>query len=291
METTQKTAQDIFIAKFIKQNDDVFVSNEVIDIASTIGIPTRKGLEKGIVSNGALVNVVSNQYGHLPNQAFFGEVERQLKAANINFVKKSINREDRSFSVDYVLFDENLTVNVKNNNDKILPMLRFVNSYDGSNKTSGHFGFFRQVCSNGLHVAQSQIGFSVKHRGKIVELVMPEISSLVTKFMDNEYYTLANKFETLANTTIKDVNAFVKSVADDLGLFKFDSSETNKEPSLNARLVIDTITKESRILGAEPNLWLAYNAFNELLHDKLKKTFDQQANIDSKIFEHILQLA
>jgi len=291
MENTTMNAQEKFIANFIKQQDNVMVSNSVIDMKSMLGIPTRVGLENGIISNGALVNVVSNQYGHLPNQSFFGEVERQLKEANINYVTKSINRNDRSFSVDYVLFDDNLTVNVKNCNDKILPMLRFVNSYDGSNKTSGHFGFFRQVCSNGLHVAQSEIGFSVKHRGKIVEIVMPEISTLVHKFMANEYYTLSNKFELMAQKPIKDVNAFVKSVADDLGLFKFDASATNAEPSLNARLVIDTITKEARILGAEPNLWLGYNAFNELLHDKLKKTFDQQANIDSKIFEHILQMA
>ena len=289
METQNMTAAEKFISRL--QNDDVMVKNQIIELSKFIGIPTRKGLEQAIISNGTLVNVVSMQYGHLPNQAFFGEVERQLKEANINYVTRSINRDDRSFSVDYILHDDNLTVEVKNNNDKILPMLRFTNSYDGSNKTSGHFGFYREVCSNGLHVAQSEIGFSVKHRGSIAELVMPEISSLIEKFMSNEYYEISRKFETLAKTAIKDVNAFVKAIADDLGIFKFDASATNAEPSLNARLVIDTITKESRILGVEPNLWLGYNAFNEILHDKLKKTFDQQANIDSKIFEHILEMA
>lgn len=289
METTNMTAAEKFISRL--QNDDVMVKNQVIELSKFLGMPTRKGLERGIVSNGTLVNCVSLQYGHLPNQAFFGEVERQLKSANINFVTRSINREDRSFSVDYILHDDNLTVNVKNNNDKILPMLRFTNSYDGSNKTSGHFGFYREVCSNGLHVAQSEIGFSVKHRGSIAELVMPEISSLIEKFMSNEYYEISRKFEVLAKTAISNVNAFVKSVADDLGIFKFDASATNAEPSLNARLVIDTITKEARILGVTPNLWLGYNAFNEILHDKLKKTFDQQANIDSKIFDHILEMA
>lgn len=283
------TAQEKFISRL--QNDNVMVKNHVIDLSKNVGFKVRKGLERGIVSNGTLVNVVSMQYGHLPNRVFFGEVERQLKAANINFVTRSINRDDRSFSVDYILHDDNLTVEVKNNNDKILPMLRFTNSYDGSNKTSGHFGFYREVCSNGLHVAQSEIGFSVKHRGNIAELVMPEISFLIDKFMSNEYYEISRKFETLAKTAISDVNEFVKSVADDLGIFKFDKSATNAEPSLVAQMVIDTITKESRILGVTPNLWLGYNAFNEILHDKLKKTFDQQANIDSKIFDHILEMA
>jgi hypothetical protein len=42
-------------------------------------------------------------------------------------------------------------------------MLRFKNSYDGSEKTSGHFGFYREVFTNGLHVVQAEIAFSIKH--------------------------------------------------------------------------------------------------------------------------------
>lgn len=280
-----------FVKNSIKKNDDVFVSNEVIDMAKVLNMPTRQGLERGIISNGALVNCVSLQYGHLPNQLFFGEIERQLKAANIKYVTRSINRDNRSFSVDYILFDEVNQIEVKKQGDKILPMLRLTNSYDGSCKTSGHFGFYRQVCSNGLHTAKFEIGFSVKHRGAIVEIVMPEIGNLVNTFMNNEYYSVANNFEQLANKSITDVEAFVKAVATDLNLFKFEKSDKNAEPSLNAQLVIDTITKEARILGAEPNLWLGYNAFNELLHDKLKKNFDQQHTLDAKIFEHILEMA
>jgi hypothetical protein len=41
------------------------------------------------------------------------------------------------------------------------------------------------------------------------------------------------------------------------------------------------------LLGVTPNNWLVYNAFNELLHTKLKKSFEQQANIDAKLFEMI----
>lgn len=280
--------------KFISRltNDDVFVSNKIVDLSTLTGVASRKGLEQAIISNGTLVNVVSKSYGHLPNEIFFGEVERQLNQANVKFVKKSINRNDSSFSVDYILHDDSFIVKVKQSEDRILPMLRFVNSYDGTNKTSGHFGFFREVCTNGLHVAQSKIGFSVKHRGNIAEIVMPEISYLVNTFMENEYYSLSRKFEVLAETVITDVKEFVRMTATDLGLFKFEASEKNAEPSLNARMVIDTITKEQRILGLDkPNLWLGYNAFNELLHDKLKKTFDQQANLDSKVFEHLLTLA
>jgi hypothetical protein len=64
-------------------------------------------------------------------------------------------------------------------------MLRFTNSYDGSCKTSGKFGFFREVCSNGLHTAQTDIGFSLRHKGNIKELVLPAIGNIIYKFLDN----------------------------------------------------------------------------------------------------------
>jgi archaellum component FlaC len=108
--------------------------------------------------------------------------------------------------------------------------------------------------------------------------------------MSNEYYSIANNFEKMANTTISDVEAFVKQVSTELNLFKFEKSDKNAEPSLNAQMVIDTITKEARILDATPNLWLGYNAINELIHDKLKKSFDQQHTLDNKVFNHILEM-
>lgn len=176
------------------QNDNVFVKSSIQDLAIITGFPVRKGLENAIISEGSIVNVVSNSYGHLPNERFFAEVEASLIKADINYVTRSINRENRSFAVDYILSDENMLVTVKNGLDKIRPMLRFTNSYDGSNKTSGHFGFFREVCANGLHVATEKVGFSLKHRGEIASIVMPEIRSLTKKFLDNEFYSIHRKF-------------------------------------------------------------------------------------------------
>src|ERR1700754_1581095 len=147
--------------KFALRNDDVFGKNQVVSLATLAGIPVRKGLEQAIVCEGQVVNVVSKSYGHLPNQKFFMEVEAKLINEGIGYVTRSINRDNRSFAVDYILSDENLVVKVKNGSDKLRPMLRFTNSYDGSCPTSGHFGFFREVCSNGLHVAHSKIGFKV----------------------------------------------------------------------------------------------------------------------------------
>ena len=272
------------------QQDNIYLKNGVVSLADISQHPTRKGLENAILSDGQIVNVVSQQYGHLPNENFFLRVEEKLIDAEINFKSRSINRDNRSFAVDYILDDANFEVEIKNGMDKIKPMLRFTNSYDGSCKTSGHFGFFREVCQNGLHVAHAEIGFSMKHKGNISEIVLPEINHILKKFMDNEFYTLHRKFEVLAETPVKNISEFVQQVCGKTALFKFESSEKNPEPSLNARLVIEAMQRESTFLNTPPNLWLGYNAFNEVLHNKLKKTFENQKRIDSKIFNHVLEM-
>ena len=273
------------------EQDNIFVSNEIHTLQSLTGLPTRKGLERAILSEGEIVNVVSKTYGHLPNENFFLEVESQLIEADINYQMRSINRANRSFAVDYILQYESFHIEVKNGMDRIKPMLRFTNSYDGSSRTSGHFGFFREVCSNGLHLGETSIGFSVKHKGDILNVVLPEITKIISKFMDNEYYTLKRKFEVLAETPIADLSEWVELVTKKNNLFKFEKSDKNPDPSLLAQNVIDTIKNESILLNTPPNLWTGYNAFNEVIHGKLKKSFDQQRRTDTEIFNSILSLA
>lgn len=281
----------IFFNKPLQQ-DNLFIRSEVRSLEAITGMPTRKGLERVIISEGEIVNVVSNSYGHLPNERFFNVVEENLINAGIGYDVRSINRNNRSFAADYILNDESFHIHVKGGSEDIIkPMLRFTNSYDGSNRTSGSFGFFRQVCQNGLHVAKSQIGFQVKHTTEISRVVLPEIRLLVQKFMDNEYYTLQKKFEVLAETPIANVNEWVKMTANQLNVFKYEISEENDSPSLNARLVIDSIHQESNVLRVQPNFWIGYNAFNEVLHNKLKKTFEQQRQADARLFQSVYEMA
>jgi len=142
-----------------------------------------------------------------------------------------------------------------------------------------------------LHIAEAEIGFSVKHRGNINEIVLPEINHILKKFMDNQFFTLKRKFEVLAETPVRNINDFVKEVCGKTALFQFESSEKNpNSPSLNARLVIEAMERESDFLKTPANLWLGYNAFNEVLHTKLKKTFDNQKRTDAAIFNNILEM-
>ena len=273
------------------RNDDIFVSNEVRNFKEVTGINSRKGLDRVILSNDEIVNVVSKSYAHLPNEIFFDQVENMLLEADIKTATRSINRENRSFAVDHILNDDSLVIKVKNSDDTLRPMLRFTNSYDGSTRTSGSFGFYREICQNGLHIAHSTIGFNIKHRGDIAEVVMPNIKLLIAKFMDNEYYELQRKFEVLAETPVKNLEDYVRLTCEDLKIFMFEASKENSAPSLNARTVIDIVNRESSLLGVKPNAWLVYNGFNEILHGKLKKSFQNQRELDSRLFNHALALA
>ena len=289
MGTTKMNAQSIKNQKL--HTDDVFPKSEMVSLESLTNLPSRKGLENAVVSGGKIVNIVSKSYGHLPNETFLSEVERKLIEADIKYDINSINRDDRSFAVDYILNDDRFIVKIKDGKDVLRPQLRFINSYDGSCKTTGSFGFYRLVCSNGLMVAKTQIGFSVKHRGANADIIMPAIAPLVEQFMSNEYYELSRKFEVLSERPIGNLEDFVRVMAKDFKLFTFESSEKNPAPSLNARRVIETIQRETAILGEPASLWIGYNALNEVLHNKLKKTFSQQADIDARIFEGVMSMA
>ncbi len=291
-----KTADlnNALITKFVGANlkqDNIYPTNDIVPFSAISTLKSRKGYEKAIVVDGTVVNVVSDSYGHLPNEVLFGEVERLLDEANIQYVKRTINRENRSFAVDYIFNDDKYIIKVKNGIDKILPMLRFTNSYDSSNTTRGSFGVYRQVCTNGLFAFKADVGFKQNHSGKIESIILPKIANLTTHFTSNEYYTLSRKFEVLAERSITDLEGFVKLTAEKMGLFKYEMSEKNPMPSLNSRMVLDIIKKESELFGTPATLWSGYNAFNEVLHTKLKKNFDKQIDLDEKLFNAVLEMA
>ena len=85
----------------------IFVSSEMKSLKSITGMEPRRGLENAIISNGKIVNVVSNSYGHIPNELFFKKAEQLLKVADLKYRKRIINRNDRSFITDFIIEDDN----------------------------------------------------------------------------------------------------------------------------------------------------------------------------------------
>jgi len=284
----QKTGKEKFLSNLRK--DNVFVDSKIVSLSDLTGMPVVNGISRAIISEGQIVHAVSDIYQHLPNEKYFYEIEAAMIEADINYEVQSTNRDNCNFAVDYILNDYKFNIDVKNTKDRIIPMLRFTNSYNGG-IISGHFGYFRELCTNGLHIAQTRTGFKVLHRPGGVELVIPNIKKLVEVFMSNEYYSLSKKFEVLAETPIKDLSEFVKFTCTKLDLFKYEKSEKNPdEPSKTAQIVIDTINREAGIVGVEPNLWLGYNAFNEHIHN-CKKGFSNQRKTDIELFSTVMGMA
>ena len=272
------------------QQDDIFVPSEIKALQDIAGMQPRRGLEQVIISNGKIVNIVSNSYGHIPNDAFFKKAEQILMDSNLNFQKRTINRDDRSFIMDVIIEDAH-QFSIKKDGDVILPMLRFKNSYDGSEKTSGHFGFYRKVCSNGLHVSETKLEFSIRHSKNSTHLVIPKLKELFERFLDNEFYTVVNKFDTMKTIEIMDTQKFVRDILEKTKLFRYEGSDKNDSPSKKSREVIEILNHEAILLDEAPNLWLGYNAFNAVLHGTLKKTFSQQEKLDRVLFNEIYSMA
>lgn len=269
--------------------DDVFVPTEIKPLGELTGEKTRRGLDHAVISNGKIVNIVSKGYGHITNQLFFRKAEQMLIDAKLRYRKQTINRSDRSFVMEFIIDDQGIFT-VKNNKDKILPMLRFKNSYDGGDRTSGHFGFYRQVCANGLHISQQELEFSIRRTKNNVNLIMPKLETLFDKFLDNDFFTINAKFSEMMETRITDTEGFVKRILESTNLFKFERSDKNPDPSRKARQVIDIMDNESVVLNEAPNLWLGYNAFNAVLHRKLNRRFTEQEKLDKLLFNTIYEM-
>lgn len=274
------------------EKDNIFVGGELKSMHELTGLKPSKGKENLLVVKDEIVNVVSNQYGFLSNERFYGEIEEKLQDAGITYDRRSLNRGNKSFRVDYILNDESFHINIKGKkNDVLKPMISARSAYDGSSLTGAHLGFFREICSNGQHVAQTQLKFALRRRKNIMDVYVDKIEDTISEFMDNEFYSLHKKFTVMAESPIENLEGFVKYTLGKTGLFKYLKSEKNTkdEASVGAQFVMKTIIAESEELGVKPNLWLGYNAFNEYIHTQSEKAFMLQERADRQLFNAILE--
>lgn len=271
---------------------DVMTNACMMPFKSISDYPSIAGLENVVLSNGKVVNVVSDNYGFITNQDFFGGFERILEAEHIGFKAKYKNVNDCQFVADYLLEGtQKVGKNYKGNPDLIQPKIRLQNSYDGKIIMAGYFGFFRQVCENGLHVMKDELAFKLRRTSKNMEIVFPNMTEMLESYKSNEMIDIHRKFEVLAECTVKanDLEEIVKGIAESVKLFKFEKSDKNPEPSLQSQTVLNTIGRETDLLGIKPNAWIVYNAFNEWIYsdERNGKNEGMRKELDVKLFAHI----
>lgn len=239
-----------------------------------------------IISNGKIVQSCSGGYGLIKNEDFFGAFEQKLKEEHIKFTATYRNVNDSQFAADYIFDGE---MKVATSKDIVQPKARLINTYDGTGRTAGFLGDYRQVCTNGLHAFQFNIAFNIRHTSKAMELTMPNLTEMLETYKKKDGVNIYRRYEVLAEQKVTDLNDYVKAIANGLELFKFEKSEKNESPSINADYVIDVTKRESAILNVTPNKWIVYNAFNNWLNNDERngKTDSQRVAIDSKLFEYI----
>lgn len=238
-----------------------------------------------ILSNGKVVQACSSTYGLLKNEAFFKPFEEKMTSEGITFQAVYKNVEDCQFTADYILEGE---LSVKTRQDVIQPKIRLINSYDGSCKTMGFLGFYRQICSNGLHALKYEVDFKLKHTEGNIALALPSLRDMLEKYQATEGVKIVRRFQVLAEMAVpaSDLQDFVKGVINSTGLFKFEKSDKNPEPSLNSQFVLDVVARESASLQTVPNRWLVYNALNEWLFNDARNSKPEavRTDIDAKLF-------
>ena len=290
-ETNNKT-----VSKRIITTNVLEVNSSMMELAKICDYPAIDGISHAILSNGKIVNVVSDNYGYISNKDFFGKFEQILKDQHIGFKATYKNVNDCQFTVDYLL-DGHFNVNEKATKymkDGIQPKIRLTNSFDGKVKLAGYFGFFRQVCENGLHVMKDELAFSVRRNAGNIGLVFPNMREMLESYKENEMVTIIRKFEDLSNLQInpRDLQDVVRAIAEKTGVFQFEKSKTNAEAGINGEFVLNVIANEKDKLQLVPNGWLVYNAFNEWIYSEERnvKNDSERKNLDVKTFEAVTAL-
>lgn len=268
------------------KKDNVFIDAKMVSTTEITGLQTISSKSNLIIAENTIVNVVSDNYGFLKNENYFLPIEEKLINAGVDYVTQSTNRANRVFKVDYILTESQETA-IGTPKDTILPMMTFTNSYDGSHKSIGTFALYRKICTNGLHIAEHQIGFSIKHNLNIESIVLPEIDKLIKHFMDTEYFQLVENSKKLYDRKLSSVSEWVNKICDETKLFDFHSDIEGEKVSKKAIEVIDIILSECEILNDTPNEWVGYNAFNNIIHQK-NGNFQKLGEKDRNLFSHIL---
>ena len=288
--------ETIFLNKEL-QNDKVFVEVSNVSTSERMGgIEVLNNISRSIISNDKLVQTCSPSYHIVDNKDFFGRMEHQLIEEGIGYKMRSHNLGDAKFYVDFILDDDSKRVvlhknDLKGVDDTIVPMIRLTNSYDGKLKTAGHLGFFRKVCNNGMHIAHTELQFSVKHTKNKVELFMPNIDEILRKFIDNESYSIIDKVQRMKERVIDERHLmnWIRELAEQEKIFTPSQELKTKEIKIlpMAQLVEDIVIRDANATSTEPNAFLLYSAFNEVIHGKIQKGFKDQKTMDMRAFEGI----
>lgn len=220
-----------------------------------------------------IVNVCSNTYNLKPLSEILLPIEEILDK-HFDYSASYRHNEHCRFFVDYVVHKPDT---MQDSTDIILPKIRIQHSYSGDVRYEIKYGFWRQICSNGLTVMVDGATVRAKHTTNKLKLGT-NVEGLL-EFVDKAS-DFKRQYEVLGDRAVLDFGERVLEVI----------SATNFPKGLKD-MVLDRITYENGFLGLPATDWLVYNGFNYILNHNHSELMMQEWNrqtLDKNILNYLL---
>lgn len=220
-----------------------------------------------------VVNACSRNYHLISNEELLGPLIDKLESMYKVDATFKVTKGAR-FYIDFVIKDLEMFVM---KNDRILPRLRVNNSYDGSVRYGLFFGFWREICTNGLMGIKWE-GFKLRHTPGTGAQALPRTIDAIEQFMDDAPKILKTSYEPLVKRKLTQDQAAerIQEIIDNTKL-----SQKKAEPILQ-RLSIE------QEAGLPLNEFLLYNAINYVLYnDGSKMKQHKKDKLDEQILTYI----
>lgn len=221
-----------------------------------------------------LVSVCSGTYGFIPTSDIFPKIEDLLRE-KYKFEAIYKQQDYNKFFVDYVF--EELDLSIGDKNDIIKPAIKIIHSYNGYLKYTIMFGFYRQICSNGLFGGfSSKFQLDYKHTIHNVDKIIEDSLHEIDHFLDEEEMEQnKRKYEALDNKECFYPDRIQEVLKIAIGFPK------------KAIVNIEELLQEENEKGTVTD-WIIYNVFNQILNNYKNKLYEEELlKLDNKIFEFL----
>ena len=216
-----------------------------------------------------IVHLCSDGYQLVSNENLISPIYQELlnEYGNSGVGVRILNFDDRKFYTSFMLITMEEMIA---RGDRIIPSLEIRNSYDGSMKFSLSLGFWRNQTETPLMGFSHPLTREKKHSHKY----HPGLGKQRLENLESAVLEESEKFRQMARypLSVGDISRIAERI--------------RKQTEYPRRLLNDgplAMYREAQRQNSEPNLWLFYNGFNQVLyqadiqmHREFRERIDQQ---------------
>lgn len=264
-----------------KDKQGFFAPVELVETASllTDSYEIRSDRSRAVVvtkpsGTKSIVNLASPSYGLHSTTDLFGRLEDQM-AGKLDFEVEYSHEGYKRFFADYTLKGRMTSIgSLSFKEDKIAPKIRVMHSYDSWIPFTFSVGFWRQICSNGLHGyrfdQKARVKNTVNATPEIYRIMVDEMQALIDSVNQIEvvYHDMANR--EIANWT--------ERITEVINATAFPAKQLD---AVTQRLMME------HHQGLAMTDWLVYNAFNYQLNHNASIGVDEykKMELDRAVFD------